>query len=221
MPVVKGEEAEGEAVLQGAKLMLASARTAPKASGIDDILTALVLGEEKDAIAAQMEKQSLMEEGLRRSRDARNVRDSNAILLIGARTGRGVAINCGACGYTSCHNFEKAERKEHKDFRGPACIFKAIDLGIALGSAVKTASILNIDNRIMYTVGAAARQLKLLQDADVIVGIPISATGKNICYDRESIFYETKGIKNKEYYERHFESLHEQQAHKSVSSHSG
>ena len=51
---------------------------------------------------------------------------------------------------------------------GPTCIFKALDLGIALGSAVKTASLLNVDNRIMYRIGTAARRLNLLPEATVI-----------------------------------------------------
>jgi hypothetical protein len=50
-------------------------------------------------------------------------------------------------------------------------------------SAVKTASIHNVDNRIMYTIGVAAKKLGLL-DADVILGIPLSATSKNIYFDR-------------------------------------
>jgi len=58
-----------------------------------------------------------------------------------------------------------------------------MDLGIALGSAVKMASELNVDNRIMYTVGAAAKDLQIM-DADGMVGIPLSMTGKNIFFDR-------------------------------------
>ena len=42
---------------------------------------------------------------------------------------------------------------------------------------------LNIDNRMMYTIGAAARKLRLL-DSDLIIGIPLSATGKNPYFDR-------------------------------------
>ena len=42
---------------------------------------------------------------------------------------------------------------------------------------------LNIDNRIMYTVGAAAKKLRLL-DSDIIIGIPLSATGKSPYFDR-------------------------------------
>jgi len=60
---------------------------------------------------------------------------------------------------------------------------KVIYLGIALGSAVKTAADLNIDNRMLYTMGAAAKELGLL-DADVFIGIPLSVSGKNILFDR-------------------------------------
>jgi uncharacterized ferredoxin-like protein len=60
---------------------------------------------------------------------------------------------------------------------------QAIDLGIALGSAVKMASELNVDNRMMYTIGSAAKQLGLL-DSDIIIGIPLSATGKSVYFDR-------------------------------------
>jgi uncharacterized ferredoxin-like protein len=56
-------------------------------------------------------------------------------------------------------------------------------MGIALGSAVKTASLLNVDNRIMYRAGAVAREMGLI-DADVVMGIPLSATGKSIYFDR-------------------------------------
>ncbi|MEM2806837.1 MAG: ferredoxin domain-containing protein [Candidatus Bathyarchaeia archaeon] len=57
-------------------------------------------------------------------------------------------------------------------------MFKALDLGIALGSAVKIASLLNIDNRIMYRIGTAALRLNLLPEATVAMGIPLSAKGK-------------------------------------------
>jgi uncharacterized ferredoxin-like protein len=47
------------------------------------------------------------------------------------------------------------------------------------------ASDLNIDNRMMYTIGAAVRELGLF-DADVIIGIPLCTSGKNIHFDRET-----------------------------------
>ena len=62
---------------------------------------------------------------------------------------------------------------------------KLIDLGIALGSAVKVASELNVDNRIMYSIGRAAMKMGLLK-ADEIQGIPLSVKGKNIFFDRKT-----------------------------------
>jgi uncharacterized ferredoxin-like protein len=44
---------------------------------------------------------------------------------------------------------------------------------------------MNVDNRLMYTFGAAVKDLPLfVADADVIIGVPLSATGKNIYFDR-------------------------------------
>jgi uncharacterized ferredoxin-like protein len=37
------------------------------------------------------------------------------------------------------------------------------------------------DFRIMYTIGATARKSKPLE-ADLVIGIPLSATGKNIYF---------------------------------------
>ena len=56
------------------------------------------------------------------------------------------------------------------------------DMGIALGSAVKTASMLNVDNRIMYRIGTVARAMKMV-DWDFVMGVPLSVTGKNIFFD--------------------------------------
>jgi uncharacterized ferredoxin-like protein len=59
-----------------------------------------------------------------------------------------------------------------------------LDFGIALGSAVKTAQMMNADNRIMYRIGVTARDAGIV-DWDFVMGIPLSATGKNIFFDRE------------------------------------
>jgi uncharacterized ferredoxin-like protein len=52
------------------------------------------------------------------------------------------------------------------------------------GDTVRTlASILNADNRIMCRAGVVARQMGLIE-ADFVMGIPLSATGKSIYFDR-------------------------------------
>jgi len=185
MPIITSRKGEKEGTVQAANLMLISARTAPKSGGVDDIIAVTVLGAQKDKLATVMEKiaEERGIEGFRR--DAKNVRDSDAVVLIGVVGTRSFGLKCAACGYPNCTEFEKAEKKAGEDFVGPNCVFKILDLGIALGSAVKTASMLNVDNRIMYRVGTAAQRLKQLPEASIIMGVPISARGKNIYFDRK------------------------------------
>ncbi len=184
MPVIRGGESERDAILEVARLMLVSARTAPKSGGVDDISTAIVYGAEKESLVAEMKRigEERNIKGFRR--DAINVRDSEVVVLIGVGGTKSFGLSCGACGYPNCEEFRKAEKKLGPDFKGPTCLFKALDLGIALGSAVKTASILNVDNRVMYRIGTAAKRLHLMPEATITMGIPLSAKGKSIFFDR-------------------------------------
>jgi uncharacterized ferredoxin-like protein len=181
---------ERKAVEWAAYLMAAGARTAPKARGIDSILTALINSKEDlEALAKAMERQCQQKKVKIESflRDANNVRQSSAILLIGVKGTMPkkpeLPLNCGACGYQTCNEFIRVSKKRGEDFVGPLCFFQALDLGIALGSAVKMAADLNIDNRMMFTISGAAKDLGFL-DADAIIGIPLSVSGKNIFFDR-------------------------------------
>lgn len=186
---MRGSRAESKGVLEIANLLAVSARTAPKARGVDNILTAIVSGREKDELADAMEQKLKQKTNPLSAfkKDAKALRKSTLVLLIGVKGTMPKRpenpLNCGACGHKTCAEFVKCAKKIGEDFVGPICIFEAMDLGIALGSAAKTASAMNVDNRLMYTIGAAAKNLELLK-ADVIIGIPLSITGKNIYFDR-------------------------------------
>ena len=190
MVLLSSDNIEEESALIAAKLMASSARTAPKARGIDRITTAIISGKEKDMVAEAMEKKAKQKPNLANIflRDAENLRKSQFALLIGVKGTMPKKpespFNCGACGHKTCQEFISTKKVQGEDFTGPICIFEAIDLGIAIGSAVKMASELNVDNRIMYTVGAAAKQLGIIE-GDVVMGIPISITGKSIYFDRK------------------------------------
>ncbi|MEA3253338.1 MAG: DUF2148 domain-containing protein [Chloroflexota bacterium] len=189
MARMKSEKLEKEAVKSVAAMMAASARTAPKARGMDAIETLVIDGEDLETLALAMEEKAKEQPAFLApafNRDARNVRGSLAVLLVGVTGGPKKpeqGFDCGACGYKSCQQLLKARTLEGKDFSGPVCVFQAIDLGIALGAAAKLAGDLNVDNRMMYTVGTAARKLKLLS-SDVIIGIPLSVSGKSPYFDR-------------------------------------
>ena len=190
MAQLKSKEVEKSAVTMAAALMAASARTAPKGRAVDSTTSLVLMDDDLEKLALAMERKAAEKPDYLSSvyrRDANNVRNSGCVLLLGV-TGEPKKIeqpiDCGACGFASCEHLSKARKKaKTKDFVGPVCIFQAMDLGIALCSSAKLAAELGIDNRMMYTVGAAAQSLGLL-DSDIIIGIPLSVTGKNPYFDR-------------------------------------
>jgi uncharacterized ferredoxin-like protein len=163
--LIDEKSAISEAVKLVAELMIVSAKTAPKARGVDNVVsTILVSREELEKLARKMEELAEMH-GEYFKRDADNVRNSDAVVIIGCKI-----TNIG---------LRKVETLKFD----PDYVGSIINLGIALGSAVKTASMLNVDNRIMYSAGLAALELKLI-DADIAYGIPLSVKAKNIYFDR-------------------------------------
>jgi uncharacterized ferredoxin-like protein len=163
------------------ELMCVSARTAPKAVGQDFIEVRLLDDSERMALGNDM-VQLGKERGIPGfERDGRNVLDSDAVVVVGLMPHKGTGLNCGGCGHTTCAEFD--ERSLDGDFTGPNCLLRVLDLGIALGSAAKTASEHNVDNRIMYRIGVSSRRLGLTESG-VVHGIPLSAKGKNIFFDR-------------------------------------
>ncbi len=171
-----------EGIIQVASMMEIAARTAPKSKGEDFIEIMTIAGQKLGELADAMLKFGREKNKHNFDRDAANVTASSAVVLIGLKNSTSLGLNCGACGYPDCNAFGKA-RKVDVEFLGPICSYRLIDLGIAVGSAVKTAQTFNVDNRIMYRIGAAARWTGLV-DWDYLLGIPLSATGKNIYFDR-------------------------------------
>jgi uncharacterized ferredoxin-like protein len=172
------------------KLMAASARTAPKAGG-KDFLEIVVITQEEDLkkIAAAMKDyapRSTNEAFW--NRDASNIENSQALLLVGLSKPVTAGYDCGACGYPTCAEFAKNRQLTEKEmgYSGPHCVMRMMDIGVALSSAAKTASLLNVDCRVQQRVGAAARAIGLIQ-AEVAMGIPVSITGKSIYFDRQAL----------------------------------
>lgn len=171
-----------EGVKIAATLMELAARTAPKTGGKDFLVMKVITGPDLARLADAMVAYGAESGKKNFDRDGENVRNSEALLLIGLRDPATGGLNCGACGQARCTGLEDGQH-EGPEFRGPWCAWRLVDLGIAVGSAVKMAGILNVDNRIMYRAGVAARKIGLME-ADVVLGIPLAATGKNIFFDR-------------------------------------
>ncbi|MCS7109015.1 MAG: DUF2148 domain-containing protein [Sulfolobales archaeon] len=154
-----------DGVLNTAKLMAISAKTAPKARGVDNILVKVLdRSEELESLAKKMEELA-QEFGEFFARDAQNVRRSSAVVLIG------------------CKMLSMGLKKPRSWLLDADTVCNLVNLGIALGSSVKVASNMNVDNRIMFTVGIAAQELGLIE-CDYAFGIPLSTTAKNVYFDR-------------------------------------
>ncbi|HHV78359.1 MAG TPA: hypothetical protein GXX40_01875 [Firmicutes bacterium] len=171
---------EVEALRVAAQLMSLAARTAPKATGKDFVTTKIISGETLERLADEMVAYGKASGKKNFDRDGENVRNSGAVLLLGLKDPEVAGLNCGACGFDNCSELQKHSGPE---FEGPLCVWRIIDLGIAAGSAVKMASMLNVDNRVMYRIGVVAKKMGIVDD-DVVMGIPLSATGKSPYFDR-------------------------------------
>jgi len=175
--IVKSNESEKNAIMNIANLMCLAARTAPKARGIDNIVTIILTDKEKEGLVNKMIE--VANSGYRTNtflRDSECVRKSAAIVIIGTKIST-IGLDCGFCGFENC--------KKCEEMKG-VCAYNSGDLGIALGSAVSVAADNRIDNRIIYTAGYAAVKNNILGDnIKIAFGVPLSATGKNIFFDRK------------------------------------
>jgi uncharacterized ferredoxin-like protein len=191
------EELRAATVRQVAQLMAAAAITAPKSGGqlflagkpnfmetviTDDVAT-------RGQLAAWMRARGKERRERIWFRDADAAEAVDAILFVGLLPGwYPPNYDCGACGYATCaeflHHTNSLRRQSAElEFTGPVCNLRDIDLGIAVGSAAKTAALHSIDCRCQTRVATAARKLGLIK-ADHAVALSLSMTHKAVGFDR-------------------------------------
>jgi uncharacterized ferredoxin-like protein len=186
----------GDTVVQVAKLMAAAAITAPKSGGQLFLagkhnFTETVIVDApatRGQLAAWMRARGKERRENIWFRDAEVAEAVDAILFVGLVDWYPPNYDCGACGYATCAEFlheTKALRDDsaNLEFAGPTCNLRDIDLGIAVGSAAKTAAIHSIDCRCQTRVAVAARKLGIIA-ADIAVALSLSMTHKAIGFDR-------------------------------------
>ncbi len=190
------DDIRGDTVRQVAKLMAAAAITAPKSGGqlflagkpnfvetviVDDRVTLAALAGWMRARGAERRESIWF-------RDAAVAEAVDAVLFVGLASWYPPNYDCGACGYATCAEFlhETAALRRDSDeleFAGPTCNLRDIDLGIAIGSAAKTAALHSIDCRCQTRVAVAARKTGVIA-ADIAVALSLSMTAKAIGFDR-------------------------------------
>ena len=186
-----------DTVRQVAKLMAAAAITAPKSGGqlflagkpnfletvfVDDPATRTELATWMRARGKERREQIWF-------RDAEVAEAVDAILFIGlAPNWYPPNYDCGACGYATCSEFLHETKSLRADsteleFAGPTCNLRNIDLGVAVGSAAKTASMHSIDCRCQTRAAVAARKLGVIT-AEIALALSLSMTHKAVGFDR-------------------------------------
>lgn len=176
MSLVNERQIRHEAAMTAARMMMTSARTAPKAKGVDIIEIVTVEGEDLAALSSYMREYG--ESAGRQSflRDALNVEQSECVVLIGTRANV-MGLNCGYCGHQTC------ERKPCDE----PCAFNSIDVGIAVGSACAMAADCRVDTRVMYSAGLAAQKAGMIKDCHQVIAILVSVSSKSPYFDRPSM----------------------------------
>src|SRR5712692_4423376 len=185
-----------DTVRQVAKLMAAAAITAPKSGGQlflqgKHLFIETMIVDDHDTLtrlAAWMRARGKERRETIWFRDADVAEAVDAVLFIGLSGWYPPNYDCGACGYATCAEFLNATKDPRREsdeleFVGPQCNLRDIDLGIAVGSAAKTAALLSVDCRCQTRVAVAARKLGVIK-ADVAVALSLSLTHKNVGFDR-------------------------------------
>lgn len=174
--ITKSQEIEERAVERVADLLCIAARTAPKGRGVDRLITMTIKAREKDQLAEEMRKIAKESGAQFFERDAACVDKAPLLVLLGQKVKPMGVSPCGYCGFANCSECEAQQGM---------CAVSTGDLGIAIGSAVSTAALHHVDNRVMFSIGRAALNLDLFdEDVNIAYGIPLSVTGKSPFHDR-------------------------------------
>lgn len=189
------EEIKAEAVRTAARLCAAAAVTAPKSGGQlfirgKPLFIETVIVDDKPTLERLAEWMRARGRERRQEiwfRDAAMAERIDAVLFIGLKDWYPPIYDCGMCGYATCAEFmaatkELREKSADFEFVGPQCNLRNVDLGIAVGSAAKAASMYNVDSRCQTRIAVAARRLGIIQ-AEAAVALSLSVTHKNVGFD--------------------------------------
>lgn len=172
--LINERDTRRERLLQVAGDMMTAARTAPKGKGVDIIEVAMLTDDSIAELSAAMLGYSEKTGMKFITRDAENLLQAEAVVLIGTKI-QTHGLNCGYCGFDTC-----AAKPD-----GIPCAINSTDVGIAIGSACAVAADHRVDCRVMFSAGRVAQELDWLPGCTSVYAIPLSCSSKNPFFDRK------------------------------------
>ncbi len=181
------ETDRSEAVRIAARLLLASATTAPRVGGVGECTIHIIddecdiedLCQKVESAAADNKNWEFFK------RDAEMLRDADAVLLVTSLRSKTdpADINCNMCGKLTCEYLREAEElpaEPNIAYPGPLCIFRANNIAYAVDGMISLARNLGIDYGLFWSAGTAAIRLGLLpKNTGFALAVGISVTEKS------------------------------------------
>ncbi len=126
------------------------------------------------------------------ARDGRHLvqlmKEPCSLLILGDKRKSDFNYNCGACGYKTCAELNRAEKVESLTANGPSCMFKNLNLGIAANAAASIAHRLGLHCRVFSTLAFSALALEVITDVDLVISVSVSVAKKNPYFDRHEFW---------------------------------
>lgn len=206
MAVYDGETLAGESLLEVAKLCILAASKAPRITGSKVYKAEIITGE--DLLPIIRAADALAE--VRRDDVGRGLAFADGAVLKAAYDldgGKSVLMvifgdlttkselnwNCGACGFSTCAEFNKRslEIKKNQEANiaqlGPNCIWKALDFACAVCWAAACAGEHNVENRLFNSLGKFAKQIGYLEDTANPVALLLGPLTDHWYYNRPAL----------------------------------
>ena len=172
------------------ELMVVAANNSYRFSGINTCKIIAVGVEEMEEIAEFCF--SLGDMSPLAARDGRFVmeliKEPCALVLIGDKRKSVFNYNCGACGYRTCAELNKAEEVESLTANGPSCQFRNLNLNIAANAAASLAWRLGLHCRIFSTLAFGALAMNVLEDCDLAASVCVSSAKQDPFFDRHKFW---------------------------------
>jgi len=204
MTMIDGRRHAHEGLLAAASQVLQAYYKAPQCTSRTKLLSMVVSGDE---LRPMVELVGALEDSLGREgaasvffplymdylcyKEALQRDDPPVVLILGANLMHSeLGWNCGACGFKSCAEFNRFSKESGGMGLfggGPSCAWKTIDFCIAVDYACAAAHLLNIENRVQATFGAVAYLLGYLEDASMVLTLPLGPIAELWYYNRPSM----------------------------------